>query len=235
MGPLPLRPSAGSLWQFGPRSGGNRTAGTRSAKGAARPYPLSVSDLEIKQTRFGAPAARTLVAAAQADLAVRYGEGDQNPVESIEFDPPEGAFFVAYLDGQPVACGGWRTLSHFVEAEMAWNPTTVAGSAAEITGSEITGIESIGTEITGSEIAEDVAEIKRVYAVPAVRGTGVAAALLAALEDSARVRGMRRIVLETGHLQPEAISFYGKLGYQQIENYGYYRDQPGCLSFGRDL
>jgi GNAT superfamily N-acetyltransferase len=165
-----------------------------------------VSDLEIKQTRFGAPAARTLVAAAQADLAARYGDNDQNPVEAIEFDPPEGAFFVAYLGGEPVACGGWRTLSHFAEAEAA-----------------------------GTEIAEDVAEIKRMYAMPTVRGTGVAAALIAALEESARAHGMRRMVLETGQRQPEAISFYGKWGYEQIANYGYYKDEPDCLSFGRDL
>lgn len=174
--------------------------------GPPRPYPCPVSDLEIKQTRFGAPAARTLVAAAQADLAARYGEGDQNPVEAIEFDPPEGAFFVAFLGGQPVACGGWRTLSHFAEDDQS-----------------------------GSEIAEDVAEIKRMYAVPEARGTGVAAALLQALENSARGHGMRRVVLETGQLQPEAVSFYAKNGYQQIVNYGYYRGEAGCLSFGRDL
>jgi GNAT superfamily N-acetyltransferase len=165
-----------------------------------------VSDLEIKQTRFGAPAARTLVAAAQADLAARYGDTDQNPVEAIEFDPPEGAFFVAYLGGEPVACGGWRTLSHFTVAQTA-----------------------------GTEIAEDVAEIKRMYAMPTVRGTGVGAAVIAALEESARTHGMRRMVLETGQRQPEAISFYRKWGYERIVNYGFYKDEPDCLSFGRDL
>jgi GNAT superfamily N-acetyltransferase len=161
-----------------------------------------VSDLEIRPTRFGAPAARTLVAAAQADLAARYGDGDQNPIEALEFDPPEGAFLVAYLGGQPVACGGWRTLSHFADE---------------------------------AEIADDVAEIKRMYAVPTARGTGVASALLTALEDSARTHGMRRVVLETGELQPEALRFYRKNGYEQIPNYGYYRAEPDCVSFGRDL
>ena len=175
------------------------------------PYPFPVSDLEIRQTRFGAPAARMLVAAAQADMAARYGSPDQNPVEALEFDPPEGAFLVAYLGGEPVACGGWRTLSHFAP-----------------------GPESNGA--TGQPpIAEDVAELKRMYAAPTVRGMGVAAALLTALEDSARAHGMRRIVLETGQLQPEAISFYRKSGYQLIANYGYYKDEPDCLAFGRDL
>lgn len=167
----------------------------------SRPYAFPVSDLEIRQTRFGAPAARALVAAAQADLVVRYGSGDATEVEAIEFDPPEGAFLVAYVGGEPVACGGWRTLSHFSD---------------------------IG-------VAEDVAEVKRMYAAPTVRGTGVATALLSALEESARGQGMRRMVLETGALQPEAVSFYGKSGYERIANYGYYKDEPDCLSFGRDL
>ena len=98
---------------------------------------------------------------------------------------------------------------------------------------------TVGSGATGTTtetgIPDDVAEIKRMYAAPTARGTGVAGALLAALEDSARARGMRRIVLETGHRQPEALRFYAKSGYQQIVNYGYYKDEPDCLSFGRDL
>jgi len=87
----------------------------------------------------------------------------------------------------------------------------------------------------GTEIADDVAELKRMYAIPDVRGTGVASALLTALENSAREHGMRRVVLETGGKQPEAITFYGKNGYHQIVNYGHYKDEADCLSFARDL
>jgi GNAT superfamily N-acetyltransferase len=150
--------------------------------------------------RFGAPASQALVAAAQADMVARYGSGD-NPVEAVQFDPPEGAFLIAWLAGEPVACGGWRTLSHFFDAGMP----------------------------------EDVAEMKRMYAVPAVRGRGVARALLLALEDSARQHGMRRMVLESATRSPEAIRFYEKNGYERITNYGYYKDEPDCVSLGRDL
>jgi GNAT superfamily N-acetyltransferase len=160
-----------------------------------------VTDLVIRPTRYGAPAAQNLVAAAQADLAARYGSGDETTIEAVQFDPPEGAFLVAYLRGEPVACGGWRTLSHFTDAG----------------------------------VAEDVAEIKRMYAVPAARGDGTAQALLAALEESARESGMHRMVLETGGRNPEAIRFYQKYGYAQIPNYGYYKDEADCCSFGRDL
>jgi GNAT superfamily N-acetyltransferase len=79
------------------------------------------------------------------------------------------------------------------------------------------------------------AEIKRMYTLPAFRGRGVGRAVLRAIEDSARASGKRRAILETGLKQPEAIAFYGRCGYERISNFGYYRDHPGCVSFGRDL
>jgi GNAT superfamily N-acetyltransferase len=80
-----------------------------------------------------------------------------------------------------------------------------------------------------------VGEIKRMYVAPAVRGRGVALALLRALEDHARSAGRKRLILETGDRQPEAIGLYHKAGYALIENFGHYRDEPGVASFGRGL
>ncbi|HEY4625129.1 MAG TPA: GNAT family N-acetyltransferase, partial [Blastococcus sp.] len=57
-------------------------------------------------------------------------------------------------------------------------------------------------------LGEDVAEVKRMYVVPAARGRGVSKAVLAALEDAARERGWTTLRLETGSLQPEAIGLY---------------------------
>ncbi|WP_345627892.1 GNAT family N-acetyltransferase [Rugosimonospora acidiphila] len=69
-----------------------------------------MSDLEIVRTDYLDPVAREIVAAAMADLSGRYGgNGDDTPVDPAEFDPPTGSFLVAWLDGEPVACGGWRT------------------------------------------------------------------------------------------------------------------------------
>jgi GNAT superfamily N-acetyltransferase len=69
-----------------------------------------VSELKIVPTGYLDPVARTLVSAAMADLSDRYGgTGDDTPVDPAQFDPPRGTFFVAWLDGDPVACGGWRT------------------------------------------------------------------------------------------------------------------------------
>ncbi len=69
-----------------------------------------MSEVKIVPTGYLDPVARTLVSAALADLSARYGgEGDSTPIDPAQFDPPTGAFLVAWLDGEPVGCAGWRT------------------------------------------------------------------------------------------------------------------------------
>ena len=79
------------------------------------------------------------------------------------------------------------------------------------------------------------AELKRMFTVPAARGRGVARLLLAAVEASAREAGLRRVILETGDKQPEAIGLYISAGYERIPDFGYYKDEDGVLSFAREL
>ncbi len=77
-----------------------------------------MTDIEIRPTRYLAPVAQRLAAAAIAELAARYGgPGDDTPIEAMEFDPPEGGFFVAWRAGEPVGCAGWR--SHPGDRETA--------------------------------------------------------------------------------------------------------------------
>ncbi|WP_341940173.1 GNAT family N-acetyltransferase [Microbacterium sp. LWH10-1.2] len=80
-----------------------------------------------------------------------------------------------------------------------------------------------------------VAEIKRMYAAPSARGTGAAAALLRALEREALALGIRRLVLETGTAQPDAVRFYEREGYAPIPLFGHYVDSALSLCFARDL
>ena len=79
------------------------------------------------------------------------------------------------------------------------------------------------------------AELKRMFTIPAARGRGVARRLLAAVEESARADGRRRVILETGDRQPEAIALYTSAGYRRIEDFGYYKDHRGVRSFAREL
>ena len=78
-------------------------------------------------------------------------------------------------------------------------------------------------------------EVKRMYVVPAARGRGLARVMLATLEERARTMGARRIVLETGSKQPEAVRLYETSGYQRIEGFGFYKCQPLSISFAKVL
>lgn len=78
-------------------------------------------------------------------------------------------------------------------------------------------------------------EVKRMYVVPERRGTGVATALLRALEQQARTLGWTVLRLETGTAQPDAMRFYEREGYQAIESYGPYVGEPFSRCYQRTL
>jgi GNAT superfamily N-acetyltransferase len=64
--------------------------------------------VQIEVRRYSHPDAVELTARVQQEYVVRYGDEDVTPVDPAEFDPPLGLFLVGYLDGRPVATGGWR-------------------------------------------------------------------------------------------------------------------------------
>ena len=148
--------------------------------------------MQIKQAGYGDPDASRLIAEVQQEYMVRYGGPDGTPVGPAEFTPPAGLFLVGYLDGVPVASGGWRSRG-------------------------------------------DEAEIKRMYVVPAARGRGLARQLLAELERTAAAAGHRRIILESGTRQPEAVALYRSSGYTPIPPFGYYAGAPGSIHLGKTL
>lgn len=84
-------------------------------------------------------------------------------------------------------------------------------------------------------LSPGVAEIKRVYVVPRFRRRGLAQVIVTALEDGATRAGHRKVVLNTGNEQPEAIALYAQLGYSPVEGYGIYACSPGAVFLGKDL
>ncbi|MBB4685464.1 GNAT family N-acetyltransferase [Amycolatopsis jiangsuensis] len=64
--------------------------------------------MEIRVVAFDHPDAAKLTAEVQQEYVRRYGTEDETPVDVAEFAPPRGLFLVGYLDGVPVASGGWR-------------------------------------------------------------------------------------------------------------------------------
>ena len=75
-------------------------------------------------------------------------------------------------------------------------------------------------------LGEEYGEVKRMYVHPDCRGQGLAGRLFALLEASAKDRGCRLLMLETGPRQPEAIAFYERCGFSRTSPFGSYRDDP---------
>lgn len=91
--------------------------------------------------------------------------------------------------------------------------------------------------VTGGwrHIDAGVVEIKRMYVLAAVRRRGLARLMLAELEASARAGGARRVVLNTGDRQPEAMALYDSSGYLPVDAFGHYARAPGARFYGKSL
>ena len=64
---------------------------------------------------------------------------------------------------------------------------------------------------------DGVAEIKRIYVLPAHRRTGVARRILQALERKAIAAQVSELIVASGIRQTEALPFYESLGYERTE------------------
>jgi GNAT superfamily N-acetyltransferase len=80
-----------------------------------------------------------------------------------------------------------------------------------------------------------VGEIKRMYTRPRARRRGLSRLLLVELEARASALGYRRLQLETGTQQPEAMALYESHGWYRIEPYGHYKDSPQSVCFAKEL
>ncbi len=177
----------------------------------ARPAPDDVNArepvLSIVAEAFDSPAAQLLIAELMADLDERYAA--DGPTDG---DSPE----VIGL--------------HAVRAEQVTPPHGVL-LVARLDGDPV-GCGAVRPVLAGPP---DVAEIKRMYTAPAARRRGVSRALLARLEVEAAALGYRRVQLETGLRQPEAIRLYESVGYHRIPDFGQYQGDELTVCYARDL
>lgn len=76
---------------------------------------LRIAGVRIERVHPGEPGARWCLAQYFAELGSRFEHGFDPaaslPADDEEMVPPRGAFLVASLDGEPVACGGVKTIS----------------------------------------------------------------------------------------------------------------------------
>ena len=78
-------------------------------------------------------------------------------------------------------------------------------------------------------LSEEVGEIKRMYVSPDARSRGVATALLAALEETARTLGYEAVRLDTGPKQMHALRLYRRSGFVEVPPYN---DNPFACFWG---
>lgn len=79
------------------------------------------------------------------------------------------------------------------------------------------------------------AEAKRMYVDPTLRGQGVGRAVLERLEAMARERGARRLVLETGVHQAQALALYRRAGFKEVDCWGEYATSPSSICMEKTL
>lgn len=156
---------------------------------------------------FASPHAQALIAALMIDLDTRYA--DDGPVEG---DSPEMVGLHAVRADQVTPPRG-----AFVVARIDGRP---AGCGA---------VRPLHGGPPGT------AEIKRMYTAPGARRRGLSRVILARLEREAAALGYRRVQLETGLRQPEAIALYESAGYHRIPTYGQYEGDELSVCFAKDL
>ena len=84
-----------------------------------------------------------------------------------------------------------------------------------------------GVKLFGTEYGE----VKRMYVRPEFRGAGLGRKMLRHLEDYARKKGVPVLRLETGIYQSEAIGLYERYGFERVEPFGEYKEDPNSIFF----
>ncbi|MBK8848148.1 MAG: GNAT family N-acetyltransferase [Bacteroidetes bacterium] len=82
---------------------------------------------------------------------------------------------------------------------------------------------------------DGVAEIKRMFVYPDFRNKGIASAVLNNLSIWSKECGFKKLILETGINQPEAIQLYQKNDFVRTANYGQYIGVALSLCFEKNL
>lgn len=94
-----------------PESSQSQCAEATSGPGESR-FVIGVS-------AFDQPVVRTMTDAVQEYYRDLYGGPDSAPVDTGEFTPPRGMFFLGHEEDRPVAMGGWRWIDPLPEMPAA--------------------------------------------------------------------------------------------------------------------
>lgn len=123
-------------------------------------------------------------------------------------------------------------------AELYGRPRHAVGAedieAASVVASLLAVVEAEPVGTVSLRRLRDLVEIKRMYLLPSTRGTGLAARLLAEIEQRAAAV-TDRVVLHTGERQRAAIALYERSGYTPIDIFPPYDQVPESVCFEKRL
>lgn len=153
-----------------------------------------VSDPTWVATTWDDPRAVELREAMTSDLAPRYAELWEQRARLFA----------------PAEPGGLSAVPTSEEILVTW--IALDGVQAVATGS----LRRLGGTAGHPEV---IHEVKRMFVRPTHRRRGLAADVLAAVERSARDRGIEVLRLQTGTRQPEAVALYEREGWTRIDPY----------------
>ena len=166
--------------------------------------------IELVEEPYGSDEAVALVAALNEEINLRYAdEVDEWTEEELEADND------AYL------------------AEVT--PELVAPPNGVFVVARLAGRAVACGAVKPFDRGAEIGEVKRMYTAPDARRRGISRAVLGRLEARAAELGYRRLVLETGTEQPEAVALYEAQGWSRITPYGRYKDAPSSVCFAKDL
>lgn len=78
-------------------------------------------------------------------------------------------------------------------------------------------------------------EIRRVFVKRRYRKRNIAYKLVKALEKLAMENNFRYSYLETGTENTASIGLYKKLGYEKIDNFGFFKDDDACICMKKEF
>lgn len=151
-----------------------------------------------------------------------------HPAETPEDIEAARGLFRAYVDSLAIDLG-----FQDVEAELATLPGKYAPPGGAILLARDADGRAVGC-VALRPLAEEDCEMKRLYALPKTRGTGLGRRLAEAILAEARRAGYRRIRLDTLDSMAAARGLYAALGFEETEAY-YANPTPGTVYLARDL
>ncbi len=95
-----------------------------------------------------------------------------------------------------------------------------------------------GETITGTAalaLKDGYGEVKSMFVDPALRGMGIADALMRALDDTAKAEGIKTLKLETAHKLAAAVKLYTRHGYAECALFGDYEPNQTSLFMEKHL